>query len=255
MLARLRRLVRRNAAPAAQAVEATRPLGQRYPGPRFDTGHEWRRQEQLIRGLILALVTSVGVNAIQGGLNHALYAQQRTELVMIQAVPESKQVVTLQPIRMNIAGLKAAAEGWLRSYVDYRHALVPDRVEMERRMRWVNLRSAADVWEQYRSSNIKVISDALTGQLTRLIEVRSITELAEGYYQIDFRVTDTERGRPCARAECVGDWRAVARFAFVPKQLSRQELQALDDGDASLRMGFTVLSYGVNRLSTQASLN
>jgi type IV secretory pathway component VirB8 len=238
---------------AAQEVVARQKLGEGYPR-NVDSGHEQRRRDRVERALVVALVASLGVNAVQGALNHALFAQQRYDIVMVQTQPETRQVVTLLPVRWGVPGGKVAAEGWLRSYVEYRHALAPDRAEMDRRIAWIRNRSAANVFEEYRAYNTKIITDALTNALTRFVEIRSVSELAEGYYQIDFRVTDSEKGRPCPRAVCTGDWRALARVAFEPKQFSREELRGLDDGDASMKLGFTVYSYGVAPISGQQAM-
>lgn len=232
----------------AEVVDTRRPMGAEYPA-KVDSGHEHRRRDRLERYLIVALLLSLGSNCVQAGLSHVLFAQQRYDIVMVQTQPETKQVVTLMPVRWGVPGAKFAAEGWLRSYVEYRHALVPDRLEMGRRLEWIRNRSVEQVWEDFRSYNAKIVAEALAAQRTRGIEIKNVSELADGYYQIDFRVSESERGRPCERAGCAADYRALARIGFLPRTLNRDELKVADDADASMKLGFTVYSYGVAPLT------
>ncbi|SMF81975.1 Type IV secretory pathway, component VirB8 [Tistlia consotensis] len=235
----------RQAHPAASAGDLPAPaaLGPDLPG-RHDTGHAYRRLDKTNRILAFLLVGSWAVNALLATGYFILLPLKQVEPWLLTVSPESKQVVTVEPLHRDLDAWQAATTQWVAQWVTQRHTVLPDRGHTEARLKWLYLRSVEKpVYEDIESPEEKRFTlDMIRRGGSRTVKIESVSRVAEDFYLVNF---ETQDSFPHQTEVQRSRWTATVRIAFRPVDYARGEIQSGEARDRLLSFGFTVVDYTV----------
>jgi Type IV secretory pathway, component VirB8 len=217
--------------------EATaRPMGGTYPGP-YDSGHAWRNWHPTARLLAVVAGVEAGVIVALAAVIVAILPLKTIEPVFLTIAPETKFAVEAARLQDRADALVEMQAAWVRRWIDYRFAVLPDDRSMGPRVLWLREHSAKAVYDEFESGRGKVI-EAIRAGISRDVLALSVSQTGSDYWVAEFSLQDTEKGTTTPR----GRYRMLLRTALVPpKDATRSEASRQIDAGAYL-LGFGVVS-------------
>ncbi len=204
-----------------------------------DTGDEHRRDSRVIRVLAAGLLGSIALNVVLGSTIHALVPLRRVEPMFLTTSPRSDQVVTVQPLHANTAGIDLMTEVMCKNYVEMRNGIVQDVGVMTRR--WgpkgiIARESSSRIYSAFVKEMKPILQDAQQRDITRTIQITADPiKISAGFFQVQFDTVDTKGGRSTRQS-----WIASMVVHYRPHRVSYSD-RFLNP------LGFTVTAYSVVR--------
>jgi type IV secretory pathway component VirB8 len=151
---------------------------------------------------------------------------------------KDQQVVRLEPFARGMPGYAAMTEFVVQEYVKMFQEIIPDEKETLARYKdYLQSRTDPGLYQSFVGNELAKFAEARSKGVSRTVEVKGITKISEGLYQVEFVTRDFDRsGTEILNGELV----ATMRVTFLPQKV-----------DFNARfvnpLGFTVQQYSVSK--------
>jgi type IV secretory pathway component VirB8 len=240
--ARFRFSLRRRKTGSGIVSDDSEPIGETWPGEK-DSGHTHRQYIWTARWFAVIAAISLSGNVVLAGAVAALVPNYKVYPLFLTLSPKDDLVYSIQPVRQDLPVVKVMLSFWVREWVEERNIVHPDQGDMAKRLKFLAERSSPVVIQDLRSeTNQNFVRQAIQRKLTRETKVISVTNPVPGYYVVDFATTDYIGTAKVQE----GQWRAQLRIALRKVELTKTDLDNIDDEPYLNPFGFTVIDYTVN---------
>jgi type IV secretory pathway component VirB8 len=236
----------RNQSSSAAAFEPMLPDGGagqndqigRYPAEFQVTALEGRRYLWTARAFAIGMYISLALNVMLVGSLVAITPLKRVEPFLVSFSKKDQQVVRLEPFARGMPGYAAMTEFVVQEYVKMFQEIIPDEKETLARYKdYLQSRTDPGLYQSFVGNELPKFAEARSKGVTRTVEVKGITKISEGLYQVEFITRDFDRsGTEILNGELV----ATMRVTFLPQKV-----------DFNARfvnpLGFTVQQYSVSK--------
>lgn len=233
------------------ATASLRPLSRAKPRPQPDsfgpmpnetttvTG-ETRRYVWIIRWLCAVNLVEAGVICVLAAMLYAALELRQIEPYLVTFLDGKQQIVKVEPIRKDYAGINLIAEVEARQYVKLRTEILPTMPEMLRR--WtpggpLEIRSTREVYDRFRAESSKVMRVIQEGKLNRSVIITGSSIVSPGLISVEYMTVDADQTNKETERR---NWTAFLTLDFLPQQIAAEK--RLENPS-----GFTVTGYSVQR--------
>jgi len=236
------RLFNRARVAPIEVEAAARPMGGTYPGA-YDSGHSWRNWHPTARLIAVVAGVEAGVIVALAAAIIAILPLKTIEPFLVTIHPETKFAVEVARLHERADALVEMQAAWVRRWIDYRFAVIPDNASMGPRVLWLRERSAKGVYEEFENDRAKVKA-AIDAGIQRDVVGLSVSQTSSDYWVAEFTLQDTEKGITVPR----GRWRMLLRTTLAaPQSATLSDASRQIDAGAFL-LGFSVVSASLSEV-------
>jgi type IV secretion system protein VirB8 len=209
-----------------------------YPAERDVPALETRRYLWTARAFAIGLFLSLLLNVTLGFAVSSLSPLVRIQPMLLTVKNKSEQIVRVEPFERGTRGFEVMTETLVREYVETRNAIVENEEEM--RFRWggaglIAHRSTPEEYLRFAKAMESIYEELLDRKVTRAVDVKSVSKIADGYWQAEFVTTDYDE---LDEKILETRWVASMTVSYLPREVSWEDRYMNP-------LGFTVTAYSM----------
>lgn len=209
-----------------------------YPTERDVPALEGRRYLWTARAFAIGLFLSLLLNVTLGFAVASLSPLVRVEPMLLTIRSKDQQIARVEPFERGTHGFELMTEVLVRDYVMTRNAILDDETEM--RTRWgsgglLARRSSQEEYLRFAKSMEKTYQQLVERKVTRTVDVKSVSKIADGYWQAEFVTTDYDE---LDQVILETRWVASMTVTYLPQEISWEDRYMNP-------LGFTVTAYSM----------
>jgi type IV secretion system protein VirB8 len=210
-----------------------------YPAERDVSALEGRRHLWTARAFAMGMFFSLLLNVVLGFAISSLAPLKSVEPMLVTFKERSDQIVKIEPFTRGTTGFELMTETMVRDYVLYREEIAVDEAEMRRR--WggegvIAHRSDPEEYQRFVAGMLGKYDDLRQKRISRTVNIRSVSKIADGYWQVEFSTTDFDA---LNKKISENNWVASMTVGYVSREVT------WDDRYMN-PLGFTVNAYSVS---------
>lgn len=210
-------------------------MGGVYPGG-FDSGHAWRTWHPTARLLAVVIGFLAVIILALSAVIVSLLPLKSVDPIFLTVAPETRFAIEASRLHDRADLVTELTASWVRRWVDFRFAVIPDGVSMGERVLWIKQHSAPQVWLEFERTQSKV-NDAVKFGNRRDVMNLSVNRTGPDYWLAEFSLQDTRDGKTEPR----GRYRIGVRTALVPPQEATRSQASREIDPGAYLFGFMVM--------------